>query len=633
MESKFNDGNDQKSTAGAHEVNARDCRNVSVTVYQDRAEVVRVISLPNLDFSGEHTIRLLSLTNETNPESIRVKGVPGCEILDVSHELQRKPSSDPDSASDAAIVKLKNQISFVKKEVAELSRSLSQVKREQALVQKYSDDALVKGKSGEQASLGLSEAREVIKFHSSEMARLDDREAALRDQLTDAEETEKNLRREMSKLAAAGSSDSHRFSATYCVTIVIDVEETAAAVGELELQFSYVVHNATWTPSYDLRINSESNELGLSYFAEVTQCTGEDWNDCRLFLSTSNPAIGSAPPPLPNSTVTFEFSNSYNSRNRKTKNSFKRENRMNYMGSDSDENSDIGGGLQRCDSMELIEDELNTLHMAPAASASPTSRIGVKGTGDAGSTMFVIPRDVTIASDSKPHKVTVMITTLTPQMVHYVAPSVSSHAYIQAKTQNTSQYPLLASKKVSVFLDGNFVASSSSIEQTSSGEYFSVYLGVDPSLKVTYTPCRTTRQTKGWLAGTEVKKMYFSTVVHNTKQRPCRVIVAEVLPRSSNDKISIELMEPSASSLTKSPEEAVMTSEQDVLGGLDNFAPRGSGDSSQPATAWPKDFVTQNKFTNNIVWLKTIPAGDKVELKFSYKIMWPQGQNISIDAR
>ena len=50
--------------------------------------------------------------------------------------------------------------------------------------------------------------------------------------------------------------------------------------------------------------------------------------------------------------------------------------------------------------------------------AQSSSRITVKGTGDAGSTIFVIPRDVTIASDSKPHKVTVMMATLAPQMVH-----------------------------------------------------------------------------------------------------------------------------------------------------------------------------------------------------------------------
>ena len=209
--------------------------------------------------------------------------------------------------------------------------------------------------------------------------------------------------------------------------------------------------------------------------------------------------------------------------------------------SDSDDDRNVRG---RQGSFSLMDEDIN----APISGFEPTmqtsSRINVEGTGDAGSTLFLIPRDVTICSDSKPHKVTVMITTLSPQMVHYVAPSVSSHAYIQAKTQNTSQYPLLASRKVSVFLDGSFVASSSSIDQTNSGEYFNVYLGVDPSIKVVYTPCRTTQQTKGWLNGTDVKKFFYSTVLHNTKQRPCKVIVAEVLPRSSTDKITVELMEP-----------------------------------------------------------------------------------------
>ncbi len=75
-----------------------------------------------------------------------------------------------------------------------------------------------------------------------------------------------------------------------------------------------------------------------------------------------------------------------------------------------------------------------------------------------------------------------------------------------------------------------------------------------------------------------------------------------------------------------------MTSERDVLSGLDSFMSGSThGESNTPELAWPRDFVTQNKFTNNIVWLKTIAAGDKVELKFSYKISWPQGQDIDIE--
>lgn len=92
-----------------------------------------------------------------------------------------------------------------------------------------------------------------------------------------------------------------------------------------------------------------------------------------------------------------------------------------------------------------------------------------------------------------------------------------------------------------------------------------------------------------------------------------------------------------ASCLTKSSDSAVVTSERDVLAALDSYgegldsSPSSSDQHQNSHAAWPKDFVTQNKYTNNIVWLKTIPAGDKVELKFSYKISWPQGQNVAID--
>jgi hypothetical protein len=51
----------------------------------------------------------------------------------------------------------------------------------------------------------------------------------------------------------------------------------------------------------------------LSYFAEVTQNTGEDWVDVAMSLSTSNPAVGSAPPPLRSKTVDWERVNYYSS--------------------------------------------------------------------------------------------------------------------------------------------------------------------------------------------------------------------------------------------------------------------------------------------------------------------------------
>jgi hypothetical protein len=422
----------------------------------------------------------------------------------------------------------------------------------------------------------------------------------------------------------------------------------------LNLTLTYVVSKATWSPSYDLRLNTQQNVMDLSYYAEVTQSCGEDWKDCNICLSTSNPAIGSSPPSLPTRTVDWDYncerggggggrSGGGGSKNKKKSlgNVSSSRYRSNE-GSDEEENYEARRG-----SFALMEEERGygggeggpTPIPPPGGGASASSSKGLAVNGnDSGSTTFIIPRKVTIESDNKPHKVTVAVASFTPQLVHYVAASISAFVYLQSKTQNTSPYPLLASEKVLVFLDGNFVTSTS-INQTSPGEHFNIFLGVDPSVKVQYMPCKTVQYLKGWLSGTEVKKYFYSTVIQNTKQRPIRVIVAEVLPRAADEKITVELLEPSPGSLMK-PTSSEGTSggpivnEQDVIAGLDGFDGAGGGTEvatgGRPPGSWPRDFVTQNKFTNNLVWLKTLQPGEKTEIKFAYRVAWPQGQSVGV---
>ena len=267
MESKYNE-EIEKSQANLYEVSAKDCRISSVTVYQDRAEIVRTIEIAAPQSTGEQTIVLHSLTNETNPESIRVKG-DKCAILEVSHELKRKSTI---TAPDTDTAVLKNDINQCVKDLKVLTQQIGQVAKERKLIQSYADTAMLKGK--EQASLSLSDARELINFHTSEMIRLDNKESDLRDQSTLLDEALDSARRGLSKLTAPASSTTtstqttDHFSTSYVVSIVIELD-AHTNTDILKLQFSYVVYNATWVPSYDLRINSVSNELSLSYFAEV----------------------------------------------------------------------------------------------------------------------------------------------------------------------------------------------------------------------------------------------------------------------------------------------------------------------------------------------------------------------------
>lgn len=294
-------------------------------------------------------------------------------------------------------------------------------------------------------------------------------------------------------------------------------------------------------------------------------------------------------------------------------------NSVNFYDEHSDDDTEEGG-LARHSSFDLLDQQPEIAASAPPL--PPPMPTGLSGSGDAGSTTFHIQRLVSIAADSKPHKVTVATACYTPQLVHYAVPSISASVYMQAKAQNSAPFPLLASDKVSVFLDGNFI-STSSVRQTSAGEFFNVYLGVDPAVKVEYMPCRASSRVKGIFGGTEEKKCFYSTLLHNTKQSPCRIIIAEVLPRAPDDKIAVELIEPSPAVLCKPSADAPpIASAQDVAANLSAFDESGA--------AWPKDFVTLNKYTNNVVWLKTLSPGEKHEIKFIYRITWPQGQNVEI---
>ncbi len=59
----------------------------------------------------------------------------------------------------------------------------------------------------------------------------------------------------------------------------------AAAAVRAEVELTYHVSGASWRPLYDLTLDGE--RLSVSYLAEVTQQTGEDWPAVPLALSTS----------------------------------------------------------------------------------------------------------------------------------------------------------------------------------------------------------------------------------------------------------------------------------------------------------------------------------------------------------
>jgi uncharacterized protein (TIGR02231 family) len=286
----------------------------------------------------------------------------------------------------------------------------------------------------------------------------------------------------------------------------------------IELTLSYILPNASWTPSYDMRLSSGDQTMTLTYYGQVKQQTGEAWNGCTLSLSTAEPAIQGFPPTL-NSKIVFS----------------------------------VAGGSHYGESLSAPSASWSTsvsssLMPPAAAAAAPLQRRQIDAAvvsttvakQDAvGASLFEIPRKVFIDSDGKSHKVTIANLQMQAQLTHFASPAVSSHAYIQAKAANPSDYSLLSSPNMNVYLDGSFITKTELPENVSPGESFTTFVGVDPTVKLEYRPVKTRERTSGWVTKTVTMSYEYATIVRNTKVSDINIFVTDAVPRCEAERVTV----------------------------------------------------------------------------------------------
>ena len=207
----------------------------------------------------------------------------------------------------------------------------------------------------------------------------------------------------------------------------------------------------------------------------------------------------------------------------------------------------------------------------------------------------------------------------------YVVPAIDANAYLQSKTRNTSDYPFLPCEKVSVFFDGTFVTTSR-MRHVFPGESFHSFLGRDPSVRVDYRPLQQTQQTVGMFSRSKLTRFEQLThITNNTKSR-VHVIVADVLPRSNEDRIKVELSVPTSGELLSNCHaisdgfELSSEQDQDVIGQL----------FTMNDALIAVDTVLQNKMTHNLIWLKHFEPGERKQIDFAYVVSHPVNEYANI---
>ena len=370
---------------------------------------------------------------------------------------------------------------------------------------------------------------------------------------------------------------------------VLDVSVTVRVPADADyvlLELKYITRGASWFPSYDARLSSDTAELELMYYAEVQQMTGEDWTNATLQLSTATPSAQSMPPALygrrvrwtrrgygggsymhghPSSaSASQQFSNAMHMAKRGVHSRMPNKELARQAVQQHDVVPQAGARGSRDDldgmwaTTSSVDDETITLQSAGASSGSGgevTVTSGMAGGGEvgtAGTTTFHITQRVTVRSGQGGRRVLMRSQVLLAELVHEVTPELAAAAFLRASVTNTATYPLLASDDVFVFVDGAFVARSS-LGFVSPGAKFHLYLGMDADVKVDVEAAHQHHSKSSSLFANKERHTHKQrSRIKNNKggtSAPIHVVVLQALPASDDERIEVVLDRPAPSQL------------------------------------------------------------------------------------
>jgi uncharacterized protein (TIGR02231 family) len=283
----------------------------------------------------------------------------------------------------------------------------------------------------------------------------------------------------------------------------------ASAATRAEVELSYHVPGASWRPLYDLALDGE--RLAVTYLAEVTQQTGEDWPTVELVLSTTRRGLHQTLPEL----------------------------RPWYIGRAQPVHPAVAAGRSMAFAGAVPQTGAPASMEADLEQAAPlTAEPGESGAG----LVYRVPRPLTVPADGGPHKTMIARFGLDAALDHLTVPVLAPEAYLRATVTNSSPLLLLPGP-ARVFHDLQFVGQTS-LKTVAAGEEFELQLGVDDQIRVERELRRRSTR-KAAIGGTRTIDIAYEITVENHRPNKTRVSVHDHIPISTDGDIKVRLRETS----------------------------------------------------------------------------------------
>ncbi len=486
----------------------------AVTVYSDRAEVVRQFQA-RLE-AGEHTLNFDQLPASVDLATVRVEGQGDFTLVDIRPERVQTLE-----VTDEKIKALQDELKQLEKLNQELALAEKRIIFQKSALDKVLTRLTAVGKESANPDMDPTKWEGYLKFHVQKLADLDKESQQLKAQAEDYNKGADRLNRQLAELNSRQGRHKN----------VAHVRIAVAQPGTITLRLSYQVFGPSWSPLYDIRANTTTGNLAVSYQAEVRQSTGEDWKGVTLRLSTAQPGIGGREPQMAPWFIT------------------KREPLVALAGNRDGED-------RRASDKQLFQaNGFNSLRAADAKREVQNEKAGAVrkdqrmrteqasvvhgGTAET----YKIERSTDILSDNKAAKVTITQENFPSAFRHTCVPKYSPFVYLKTKAVNKSDFTFLPGP-TAIFLDGAFVANAD-IDLVPSGQEFWTFLGVDQSVSVERKVLGRRTENTGIFGKKTVRTVYDQVFkLKNSKPTDIDLVIWDQLPISNHEDIKVVLEEP-----------------------------------------------------------------------------------------
>lgn len=472
----------------------------TVTVYADQAQVTRKGTV-NLK-AGLNLVSIDNLPLTLNQESLRVSG-KGTGVARIAG-LTVKPVF-LERLQEQRIRELEEQIEVAQRKVATLEARRKGLSAQKAFLES------IRVGWGERISKELGQGKPTTGELSEASRFVGDGIGKVEESIYDTDAAKKPLQERINALKhELEQAKGNRSKEVRSVEVAIEADRPMS----FDLELSYLVSDAHWIPTYDLRLNAEGTAAELTYRAQVWQLTGEAWPKVRLALSSARPEAGGAPPelfpwhvgfyqppiPLPRPVAKRAFT----------------------FGA---------AAAPEAQAMDAVE--------GAAPSPAPARPVEAELAEGQTSVLFSVPQPVDIPADGSRTGTVIALATLPVNAEYQATPKLSPRVYLKSEVTNASNYPLLAGE-VNIFNDAIFTGKSF-LKTVAAGEKFDLFFGADDRVKVKREVNRVGKQ--GGILGNSRISYRVSVELDNFKKQPIRLSLLDQLPLAGNEEIKVKLEE------------------------------------------------------------------------------------------